>query len=275
VTGNEALADAIAILRTAGVADAPGDARRLFARALGLDPARVVLALAEPLADPAPFRALIARRAAREPVAKILGQRDFYGRSFAVTPDVLDPRPETELIVELALSGSFRQVLDLGTGTGCILLTLLAERPFAEGIGTDLSAAALAVARQNAEALGLGPRASFAEGSWFEPVPGRFDLIVSNPPYVAAAEMPGLAPEVRDWDPALALTDGGDGLSAYRAIAAGASGRLTAPGRLIVEIGWQQGAAVCAIFRAAGLEDVSVHTDLERRDRAVSAVFGG
>ena len=272
-TGREALAAAIARLREAGIDDPARDARRLLAHALGLDPARLTLVLPDPLQDPAAFEALIARRAAHEPVSKILGHREFHGRSFRIGPEVLDPRPETELVVELGLGAEFGGVLDLGTGSGCILLSLLAERPEAEGLGVELSPEALALARANSEALGLAGRAAFAMGSWFEPVAGRrFDLIVSNPPYIAAAEMPGLAPEVRDWDPALALTDGADGLTAYRAIAAGAVEHLAPGGRLIVEIGWRQAADVVAIFRAAGLDAVTVHTDLEGRDRAISAI---
>jgi release factor glutamine methyltransferase len=160
-------------------------------------------------------------------------------------------------------------VLDLGTGSGCIVLSLLAERPGAAGIGTDRSSDALIVARDNAARLGLSDRVGWRLGNWYEPVEGVFDLIVANPPYIAADEMPGLAPEVRDWDPATALTDGGDGLSAYPAILAGVPGRLAPGGRVIVEIGHRQGSAVSRMFRAAGLEAVAVHADLSGRDRAV------
>ncbi|MCR8726350.1 peptide chain release factor N(5)-glutamine methyltransferase [Frigidibacter sp. ROC022] len=269
VTAAEALRTATLALREAGIEEAPRDARRLLAHALDIPPDRVTLILPEPMTDAATYQALIARRIAREPVSKIIGRRDFYGRAFRVTPEVLDPRPETELLVDLALEGTFSDVLDLGTGSGCLLLSLLAERPGATGQGVDVSAPALAVARANADDLGLAGRATFLQGDWFAPVTGRFELIVSNPPYIAASEMPELAPEVRDWDPALALTDQGDGLGAYRAILAGAAAHLVPGGRLIVEIGWQQGAEVAGLFRAAGLQDVAVKTDLAGRDRAV------
>ncbi|MHA6346688.1 peptide chain release factor N(5)-glutamine methyltransferase [Roseivivax sp. CAU 1761] len=269
------LAEAARRLDAAGVDDPGRDARRLLAHALGIAPARLTLALPDPLAPEAEaaFAALVARRAARVPVSHLTGRREFWGRSFEVTPDVLDPRPETESLVAEALARGFARVLDLGTGSGCILLTLLAERPAATGLGTDLSAAALDVARRNAGALGCAGRAEFAHGAWWQAVPAasRFDLVVSNPPYIAAAEMAALAPEVRDHEPADALTDHGDGLSAYRAIAAGAGGHLAPGGRLLVEIGAAQGPAVAAIFAAAGLAAVRVLPDLDGRDRVVAA----
>lgn len=275
MTGAEALALAVRRLKAAGVEDAAGDARRLLAHALGVEPGRVTVLLPEPLAAPQAFFDLVARREARQPVAQITGRRGFWGREFLVTGDVLDPRPETELIVELALAEPFGAVLDLGTGTGCLLLTLLAERPQAAGTGTDLSEGALDVAERNASTLGVKDRATLIRSDWFDAVAGRYDLIVSNPPYIAAAEMADLAPEVRDWEPHLALTDGADGLTAYRAILAGAPERLTPGGRLIVEIGHRQGQAVAAMMQAAGLDGVAVHPDLEGRDRAVSGRRNG
>nr|WP_249139016.1 peptide chain release factor N(5)-glutamine methyltransferase [Actibacterium sp. MT2.3-13A] len=259
-------------LRAAGIPDAPRDARRLLAHAMGIAPDRLVLHLSEEMSDAAEaaFDALLSRRERREPVSHIIGSRAFYGRAFHVTRDVLDPRPETETLVELALSQPFSRVLDLGTGSGCILLTLLAERAQATGLGVDLSEAALAVARQNARTLGIA-RAAFLRSDWCGAVQGQFDLIVSNPPYIAADEMPGLAPEVRDWEPEMALSPGGDGLDAYRAIAACAPPHLAPNGRLMVEIGPTQGAAVAALLRVAGLENIAVHADMDGRDRVVSA----
>ncbi len=273
MTGAEALRDAARRLGAAGVEGAARDARWLLAHALGLSPDALAARLSEPLAPAAEaaYGAAVAAREARQPVSQITGRRAFWGRDFLVTPDVLDPRADTELLVELALAEPFQRVLDLGTGTGCILLSLLAERPAASGVGTDISEAALAVARENAARLCLADRADLRRADWFEGLDGRFDLIVSNPPYIAADEMPGLAPEVRDWEPHGALTDGGDGLSAYRAIAAGALAHLASGGRLVVETGAEQGRAVTAIFRAAGLEKPATHTDLEGRQRAVSA----
>jgi release factor glutamine methyltransferase len=192
-----------------------------------------------------------------------------------VTPDVLDPRPETEVLVAAALEAGFRRVLDLGVGSGAILLSLLADRAEATGVGTDLSAAALAVAQANADALGVAARVGFQQADWFSGLVGQFDLIVSNPPYIAEDEMSGLAPEVRDWEPWLALTPGGDGLAAYRAIAAGVGAHLAPGGRVILEIGPTQGAAVAALLAEAGLEGVAVRPDLDGRDRIVAAWLPG
>lgn len=268
-----ALREASARLTAAGVPDAPRDARLLLAHARGLPPDRLTLHMADPLVPEAlaRFEALVAARARRAPVSHLTGQRLFWGRRFAVTPDVLDPRPETETLVALALAEPFSRVLDLGTGSGCILLSLLADRPGATGLGVDVSAAALQVAQRNAEALGLGGRAAFRCSDWCADVAGQFDLIVSNPPYIALAEMPGLSPEVRDHEPHLALTDGADGLAAYRRIAAQAPGHLAPGGRLLLEIGPTQGAAVAGLMRDAGLAGVSVHPDLDGRDRVVLA----
>ena len=252
------------------------DARHLLAWSLGQTTAQLALALPETLGpeEAAMFEGAVRARLDRRPVSQITGRRMFWGREFALDHTVLDPRPETETLVALALEEPFQTVLDLGTGTGCILLTLLAEIPSAIGTGTDLSAAARATADGNAVALGLSARAEILAADWFDGVDGRYDLIVSNPPYIPAADMAGLAPEVRDWEPRLALTDEGDGLSAYRAIAAGAARHLAPGGRLMVEIGNTQGADVSTIFRAAGLSDVAVHTDLDRRDRVVAARAG-
>ncbi len=272
-TGAAALRAGIARLRAAGVPGPARDARRLLAHALGVAPGRVTLILPDPLSAEAAarFEAALAARARRQPVSQIVGLREFHGHSFRVTPDVLDPRPETELLVDLALEGHFARVLDLGTGSGCILLCLLAARPGTTGLGADISARALAVAGENAARLRVADRTEFVLSDWFERVSGRFDLVVANPPYVAADEMPGLAPELRAWEPAIALSDGADGLEAYRAIAAGVAAHLAPGGHLMVEIGPTQGAAVAALFAAAGLEDVTVHPDLDRRDRVVTA----
>jgi len=272
-----ALRAAVARLRAAGVADPAGDARRLMALALGVDPGRLTVLLGDPLSPEAAqrFEVAVAAREARQPVAQIVGLRDFHGIRLRVTRDTLDPRPETERLVEAALERSFGRVLDLGTGTGAILLALLAARGDATGLGVDLSEAAVAVAQGNAMALGFDGRAEFARSDWFSGVEGRFDLIVSNPPYIAADEMAGLQPEVRDWEPHLALSPGGDGLDAYRAIAAGAAARLMAGGRIVLEIGPTQGQAVSALFMAQGFERLRVLKDLDGRDRVVEAIGPG
>lgn len=270
-TVGRALAGVAGLLREGGIAGAERDARILMAEALGLPPARLTLHLDDELDDvaEADIFAMAARRVRREPVSRIVGRRAFWGREFEVTGDVLDPRPETECLIERALAQPFSQVLDLGTGTGIIAVTLLAERPSATGVATDLSAAALSVAEQNAKVHGVADRLWVTECDWYQGVAGTFDLIVSNPPYIAEAEMADLAPEVRNHDPRIALTDGADGLTAYRAIAGGVMDHLTPGGRLLVEIGPTQGAAVSALFRDAGLEDVAVHPDLDGRDRVV------
>ena len=269
MTAAEALRAAVARLAAAGVPEAAGDARRLLAHALGVALGRLTLVLPDELSSEvaAVFDALVARRAARVPVGQLVGRRTFWGREFRVTADVLDPRPETEVLVAEALARPFSRVVDLGTGTGCVLLSLLAERRGAEGTGVDLSAAALAVAQGNARDLGLAAR--FVRSDWWAGVAGVFDLIVSNPPYIAAAEMAVLAPEVRAHEPAMALTDGGDGLGAYRAILAGAAAHLAPGGRVLLEIGPTQGAAVLALAAAAGLPGGRVLPDWDGRDRVV------
>lgn len=273
MTGAEVLRHAIARLRAAGVEDPAQDARRLLAYAAGLAPDRITLHLADPLSDAArtAFDTAIAARAARQPVSQIVGHRLFRGHLFLVTPDVLDPRPETEVLVMQALTQPFSRLLDLGTGSGCVLLSCLADAPDATGIGTDISSAALAVASANAAYLGLSGRATFLQSDWFSAVSGEYDLILSNPPYIAASEMAALHPEVRDWEPEMALTPGGDGFDAYRAITAKVLRHLTPGGRLLLEIGPTQAAAVAVLLRAAGLQDVQVHTDMDRRDRCVTS----
>lgn len=273
MTAQTALREAIPRLRAAGVEDAGRDARLLLAHAMGIAADRLTLHLSDPLDAVAAtrFQSAVAARIARQPVSQITGQRLFWGRSFLVTPDVLDPRPETEVLLAAALGQRFHHVLDLGTGSGCILLSCLADMPDAQGTGVDLSEAALAVARRNAARLDLGHRSRFHLSDWCDTVQGQFDLILSNPPYIAAAEMPALAPEVRLWEPHLALTPGGDGLAAYRAIAAQCPDRLLPGGRLLVEIGPTQGAAVSQLFADQGLADLAILPDMDGRDRVVMA----
>lgn len=216
------------------------------------------------------FRALVARRAAREPMSHLTGRRDFYDHRFEVTADVLDPRQDTETLVEAALEAPFSRVLDLGTGSGCILLSLLAVRKEARGLGTDVSPAALKVAERNAMTMELAVenRAQFRESDWFDAVDGTFDLIVSNPPYIAADEMAGLAPELA-FEPRIALTDEGDGLSCYRIITGGALAHLNARGWLMVEIGPTQGAAVVSMMETVGFTNVGIRKDMDGRDRVI------
>lgn len=268
----QALAETLARLKAGGIADPGRDARLLLAEAVGTPPDRLMLepdALLGPDAA-ARLAGMIAARLARQPVAQILGRRQFWGRDFRVSRDVLDPRPETECLVALALEGVPAQhVLDLGTGSGAILLTLLAEWPAARGLGIDASPAALAVAGANAAALGLAARAELRVGDWLVGVDGPFDLVVCNPPYIAADELPGLAPEVIGWEPLAALSPGADGLAAYARIAPCLAAVLAPGGRALFEIGPSQGAAVAALFGAAGFAEVRVHPDLDLRDRVI------
>lgn len=273
MTAAEALRAAVPRLSAAGIAGAARDARVLLAYAMGIAPERLTLHLPDPIAPEtqAGFEAAIAARLRHQPIAQIIGQRWFWGRAFQVTRDTLDPRPETEILVQAALQHPFVKVLDLGTGTGCILLSLLADMPMASGVGCDISAAALRVAATNAAGLGLSARARFQKSDWFETVQDRFDLIVSNPPYIAAAEMAGLSADVLEWEPHLALSPGGDGLQPYRNIAAGAAARLLPGGRILLEIGPTQAQAVTGFLAAQGFEAIAVLKDLDARDRVVTA----
>jgi len=269
--GSDALVIAIRRLRAAKV-DAPQrDARKLLAGALNMSTDRIALALPDVLDAQAAdrYESAIVDRARRQPVSMILGKRAFFGREFVVTKDVLDPRPETETLVEMALSAPFAHVLDLGTGTGCILLSLLAERLDATGVGADISLSACAVAKENSMRLNLNGRTRIIQSDWYNLVEGPFDQIVANPPYVTTEQMVALVPEVRDWDPALALCAGDDGLTAYRSITAAVMQHLAQDGRLIAEIGPAQARAVTQMFERAGLQNVHVAADLDGRDRVV------
>ena len=273
----ELLRAAAARLADAGVEDAAGDARILLRWASGLSAAGFSVALRDAPApqEAARFAEAVAQRVRRRPVSQIIGRREFWGRDFVVSEAVLDPRPETETLIAAALEGAApARILDLGLGSGCILLTLLAEFPAAQGVGVDASADALAVARANAEALGLSGRADLRLGDWAEGLSGPFDLIASNPPYIAEAEMPALAPEVRDWEPRMALTPGGDGLAPYPRLAAAARRLLRPGGRLIVECGPTQTGAVAGFFEQAGLIAVEIREDLDGRPRCVAARRG-
>lgn len=266
-----AMADAQRRLEAAGITGGSArDLRLLLARALDIPANRLTIERPEALSRDqlARFTALVARRAAREPMAHILGHRAFFGRDFRVSADVLDPRPETETLIETALEQPFTTLLDLGTGSGCILVTLLAERPEAQGTGSDLSTKALAIAQDNAQRHAVANRARFMHSDWYAGLSGRFELIVSNPPYIAAAEMAGLSAEL-GFEPRMALTDEGDGLACYRIIVADAGTHLTRGGWLMVEIGPEQGAAVAAMFVASGLHSVGIRSDLDGRDRVV------
>lgn len=262
-------------LDKAGIETAGLDARLLLQHATGLSH-ETLIAEPERLVEADRFRALIARRRAREPVSRIKGGREFYGRSFILGPQTLDPRPDTETLIEAALACAPRapRLIDLGTGTGCILVTLLCELPEASGLGTDISEPALAIAKFNACRHGVADRACFMTANWFEGVAGRFDLILSNPPYIPTGEINGLMADVRRYDPRATLDGGCDGLEAYRALAEGAGTHLDASGQIIVEIGIGQEAEVTAIFRRAGWHLHHRRRDLSGKTRCLTFCSG-
>lgn len=261
----------------AGRIDSPAiDARLLLEAATGAgrvdiltDPYRAVTP-----EQAAALDAMVERRLRREPVSRILGRKGFWKILLTVTPDVLSPRPDTETLLDVVLKAKGEReaftACDLGTGSGAILLALLAERPAAKGVGTDVSSEALAVARENAANLDLNGRATFIRTDWAAGfADASFDVVLSNPPYIPTGDIPGLDPEVRDHDPHLALDGGADGLDAYRALAPEIARILKPGGLYAVEIGWDQGEAVSALFTAAGLE-AKVVKDLADRDRVVT-----
>jgi release factor glutamine methyltransferase len=266
--------------RNVGIEEATVDARALLGQALNLDRAQLLAHSDRILgaSELALIAALAARRLKREPVSRIRGRKEFWSLMLAVTPAVLTPRPETETVVEAALDvitparrPEKLRILDIGTGSGALLLALLAELPNAVGIATDISGEALAVARANAERNGLAARCSFVECNIADGVAGPFDLIVSNPPYVAHADIAALEPEVRDYAPLIALDGGSDGLDKYHAIA-GEARRLLAPGgHLIVELGIGQEPLVRALFTEAGLAVGVARADLAGIPRALAA----
>jgi release factor glutamine methyltransferase len=252
--------EASARLAKAGIGSAALDARLLVARGLEIEEA-AVFSLADAEVEPAKrarLEALLQRRIQGEPIARILGRKEFWSSAFALGPDTLVPRPESETVVEAALAAlpdrkAALSVLDLGTGTGALLAAILLERPAAFGVGIDRSERALQVARDNLRCLGLAGRVALVCGDWSAAIAGRFDLVVANPPYIARSEFDRLPAEVRDHDPRLALDGGSDGLDAYRAILPDLT-RLLAPGGIaVLELGQGQEASVGALARAAGL----------------------
>jgi release factor glutamine methyltransferase len=280
----QAAATAASMLRRARIKTPELDARLLLCHAAGRTHEEMIAERdAElPPETAARFGALVGRRLTGEPVSRILGIREFYGRPFRIDASTLDPRPDTETLIEAALHIAEEKfwrdapirVLDLGTGSGAILVTLLAELPKASGIGVDISPPALTIARSNAEALGVGPRARFVASDWFDALDDSFDLIVANPPYLAAAEIVDLAAEVRDYDPRVALDGGADGLAAYRRIAGGLGEFLGPGGAGLAEIGFDQAEAVLGLLRQAGLgveDGKCLWRDLAGRPRVVAA----
>ena len=277
-TAGALLAPAARRLAAAGIEDAGREARLLLAHAAGcqaallaVDPARQIDADAA-----AAFESVLARRAAREPLAQITGLREFWSLDFRVTADVLIPRPDSETLLEAACAlrpdrTAPLRVLDLGTGSGCLLLAALSEYPAATGIGVDVSAPALAVARANALRLGLAERARFVRADWDSGLAARFDLVLCNPPYIADGEVESLAPEVARFEPRLALCGGADGLAAYRALAPVLARRLAPAGLALVEAGAGQDSDIEDIFRKSGLAVPEVRRDLSGIARCIVA----
>jgi release factor glutamine methyltransferase len=280
---SEALQIIAQTFRAAGIDDADVDARVLAGHALHLDRARLVSQSDRVLEarEVNAISGLAARRLKREPVSRILGRKEFWSLALAITPDVLVPRPETETVVEGALDFVVRnglrmeklRILDIGTGSGALLVALLNELPNATGIGTDISRAALEVAQINVAQFGFESRSSLIACDMAAGVQGQFDLVVSNPPYIARGQIASLAPEVRDYDPMMALDGGGDGLTAYRSISADAKRILAQGGRLFVEMGAGQEPAVRELFTNAGLVVGIARNDLAGTPRVLGAGF--
>jgi len=277
------LRDTAVALTAAGIDNVRFEARLLLSHAAGLSIEQLIARGPDPapVAVTAMLRDLTARRVRREPMAYILGEREFWGLPFKVSPAVLVPRPDSETVIETVLDlfpdrGRPLRIADLGLGSGCLLLTLLREYPQAVGVGIDASPEALEMARVNAGALGVASRArleagDWREAGWAERLGGPFDLLVSNPPYIGSNTIDGLMPEVARHEPRLALDGGADGLAAYRAIAAEAA-RLVVPGGwAVVEGGEGQAADIAALFAAAGLKPGAPRQDLGGVDRVVPA----
>lgn len=275
----EAVADARRRFSEAGLPNAAIEARLLLGGLLELSATEVFVGGDRVLTEKEKQRVqdAVRRRLKREPVHRILGSREFHGIDLLISPETLEPRPDTEVLVDAVVPHLARmagekgnaKVLDLGTGTGAIVLSLLKEVDASVGIGSDISDDALATASRNAERLGLGKRFRAVRSRWFDDISGRFDIIVSNPPYIRSDVIPALEPEVRDFDPMAALDGGPDGLSPYRDIAANAANHLEADGLLGVEIGYDQKSAVTAIFSSAGFSLQQAERDYGGHDRVL------
>lgn len=279
VTIAEAIRYVHAALLEADVEEPRLEARLLVASAISGDLTALILREKQPLGGAAEgLAALLARRVAREPISRILGQRAFYGLNFHLNAATLDPRPDTETLVEAVLAhvdagagrGAPWRLLDLGTGTGAILLALLANLPAATGVGIDISAEAASMASQNAGRLGLSSRAAFRQGDLMAGLEGRFDIIVSNPPYIPSGDIMALEPEVRLHDPVLALDGGADGLDFYRRLVAAAPAHLVSEGLLAFEVGFGQAEVVTRLMADAGFRALCLRRDLGGIDRVAA-----
>jgi release factor glutamine methyltransferase len=275
-TVGDALGRAARQLADAGIDRSAAEARILIEAATGRSRGNIMAFPENPLTDEQQVRldALVARRCAREPVSRILGRREFWSLDFALGPETLDPRPDSETLVAAVLErlpdrDAALSILDLGTGTGCLLLALLSELPQARGVGVDISDSALATARANAQTLGLGARATFQRGDWARDISALFDVIVSNPPYIESTTIDGLAPEVSRYDPRRALDGGPDGLVAYRALLPQAARCLGRGGLLALEIGIGQAEAVRILAVQADFTSLGSAHDLAGIERCL------
>jgi release factor glutamine methyltransferase len=272
------LAEAMTLFRDAGLEAPRREAVALAVQCLGLGRESMVGAPDQPVmeAQARRFREAAARRAAGEPLARITGHREFWSLDFILSADTLVPRPDTETVVEAVLSeiadsSAALSVLDLGTGSGCILLALLSELPNAHGTGIDISQMALETARENSRRLGLDGRAGFQIGNWTDGLSAQFDIVVANPPYIAEADCDGLMVEVRDHDPPLALFAGADGLAAFRALIPGLAGVMVPGGLAALECGAGQGPKVAEMLAFAGFDPARLVADTAGHDRVVVA----
>jgi release factor glutamine methyltransferase len=267
----QALAEITERLKLAGIEEPRREARLLLAFALGTNAAGL---LARDRVDPQCYADALNRRAAREPLAYITGHREFWGLDFLTSPATLIPRPDTETLVEAVLESGIvpHSILDLGTGTGCLLLACLHEFPVSFGVGVDVNQEAASLARANARRLGLNNRSAFLAGSWASALAHRFDLVLSNPPYIESAEIPGLMPEVAVHEPASALDGGVDGLAAYKAIIEDLPRILAPGGQAVLELGAGQAKLVSMLARQAGFNYV-LRSDLSGTDRAITLKF--
>ena len=263
-------------LRAANVDSPDLDARLLVMNALGWDASDLILRGHEEVAKDVlqTLEGHIARRLSGEPIDHILGYREFYGRRFNVTKDVLSPRPETEGLIDLSLSVISHipapQILDLGTGSGAIIISILAENSRAMGVATDISDSALKIAKRNAKAHNIEDRLSFYSSDWFDNISSQYDIIISNPPYITDAAMTELSQEVKNFDPDIALRGGSDGLAPYRHIISAAKQYLKPHGFLMFEIGYDQGRAVLALMQQSGFQNITLEKDLSGHDRIVT-----
>jgi len=274
-TFGECVAEGAQRLAAAGIADARREARLILAHALGIETAAVAGYPEHKVPDSAGFEELIARRERREPLSHLTGRREFWSMEMETGPSTLDPRPDSETLIEAALGcvadrSAPLVVLDLGAGTGCLLLAMLSELPQATGLGIDVSPEAVAVARRNAAGLGFSSRARFEEGFWGRSLDGPFDIILCNPPYIPRADIGGLEPEVAEFEPRIALDGGPDGFDAYRAVMPDLARLLAPAGAAVLEFGPGQGEAVARIAGEQGLAVATVSQDLAGRDRCAT-----